>query len=243
MKKLLLAAVAALFAIPALAADLPTKAPQFQPTLSLATGGFYFGAWTTGGIGSVQGSALANLGPGVNPASVTAVEAGVGGLVGYLWNMPTCATCFLAAEGWFGWQNINGNTVGFSFSGPLMAKERLLYGADTGTIAAAFPQLFPFPVPPFPPSLGNITNIKPYLYFALDEDDVSLNVPGLAANKLWSVSPEFGLGAKGQVSASVAVDVFAGVKLPQKGVCVGSFAALGCAGMGTTAVVGMALNF
>jgi hypothetical protein len=244
VKKLLLASVCALASWSASAADLPTKAPQFQPALSLSTGGFYFGAWTTGGMGSVQGSALQGLGPGVNPATVTAVEAGVGGLVGYLWNLPnSCATCFVAAEGWFGWSNINGNTAGFSFSGPLMAKERLLYGADTATIAAAFPQLFPFPVPPFPGTLGNITNIKPYVYASIDEDDISLNVPGLAANKLWSVSPEFGLGMKGQVSASVAVDVFAGVKLPQKGVCIGTFAALGCAGLGTTAVVGLALDF
>jgi hypothetical protein len=238
MKKALLACT--LLASPAFAADLPTKAPYFQPNLSLATGGFYFGAWTTGGMGSVN--VTTNI-PGANPNSITAVEAGVGGLVGYLWNMPTCATCFLAAEGWLGWANINGATQGFSFSGPLMAKERVLYGADTATIAAAFPQLFPIGVPPFPPSLGNITNIKPYLYVAVDEDDVSLNVPGIAQNKIWSISPEFGLGAKGQVSASVAVDVFAGVKLPQKGACVGVLAAIACAGMGTTAVTGLALDF
>lgn len=246
MKKWLLATALALDGmVSAQAADLAVKAPpQFQPALSLATGGFYMGLWTTGNMGSIQGSALQTLGPGVNPSTITAVEAGIGGLVGYLWNMPNnCATCFLAVEGWLGWQNINGNAAGFSFSGPLMAKERVLYGADTATIAAAFPSLFPFPVPPFPPSLGNITNIKPYLYAAVDEDDVSLNVPGIAANKIWSVSPEFGLGMKGQVSATVAADVFAGVKLPQKGVCVGVLAATACAGMGTTAVVGLALDF
>lgn len=226
------------------AADLPRKAPEIPYSLNLATGGLYFGAWTTGNMGSVQGSALQTLGPGVNPNSVTAVEAGVGGLVGYLWNLPqNCATCFFAVEGWLGWANVNGGTQGFSFSGPAMAKERILYGADTATIAAAFPQLFPFPVPPFPSNLGNITNIKPYIYAAIDEDDVSLNVPGIGANRIWSVAPEFGLGAKGQVSATVAVDVFAGVKLPQKGVCVGVFTTEACAGMGTTVVGGVALDF
>lgn len=241
MKKWLLASsLLALSVGMASAADLPVKAAPIIPQLSLASGGFYMGLWTTGNMGSINvNTPLA----GANPNSITAVEAGIGGLVGYLWNMPTCATCFLAVEGWLGWANINGNSVGFSFSGPLMAKERLLYGADTATIAAAFPQLFPFPVPPFPSNLGNVTNIKPYLYFAVDEDDVSLNVPGVAENKIWSVSPEFGLGAKGQVSNTVAVDVFAGVKLPQKGVCIGVLAATACAGMGTTAVVGMALDF
>lgn len=242
MKKLLLATVYSLLASwSAVAADLPAKAPAFQPALVLANGGFYFGAWTEAGMESVTPTGSIT---GANPNSITSVDAGVGGLVGYLWNLPNnCATCFVAVEAWFGWQNVNGNAQGFSFSGPAVFKQRVLYGADTATIASAFPTLFPFPVPPFPSTLGNITNIKPYVYGAIDEMDVSLNVPGLGANRLYSISPEFGLGAKGQVSASVAVDVFAGVRLPQKGVCVGSAALIGCAGMGTAAVTGVALDF
>jgi hypothetical protein len=241
MKKLLLATVCALVSWSASAADLPTKAQPIPYTLNLANGGFYFGIWSEAGMESVTPS-----GPitGANPNSITSVDAGIGGLVGYLWNLPNnCATCFVAVEAWAGWSNVNGNAAGFSYSGPAMLKQRILYGADTATIAAAFPQLFPFTPPPFPGNLGNITNIKPYVYAAVDELDVSLNVPGLGSNRLWSISPEFGLGAKGQVSASVAVDVFAGVRLPQKGVCVGVAAALGCAGMGTAAVTGVSLDF
>lgn len=222
-------------------ADLPLKANAIQPNLVLTTSGFYFGLYTTGGMGSIQGSAL-QVAPGVNPNTITAVEAAVGGLVGYYWVMPTCATCFAAVEGMFGWQNVNGNSAGFSFSGPASFKQRLLYGADTATIASLFPTLFPIPLPGFPSTLGNVTNIKPYIYAAIDEDDVSLTVFE-SANRTWSVAPEFGLGALGQVGATTVVDVFAGVKLPQRGVCVGAFALDACANLGTTAVVGAAFKW
>lgn len=227
------------------AADLPTKekprAVQPQPLLSLNTSGLYFGLYSIGGMGSIQGSAL-QVNPGVNPNSIVATEASIGGLIGYYWTMPTCSTCFVALEGMFGWQNVNGSTPGFAFSGPAAFKQRVLYGADTATIASVFPTIFPFPVPGFPSSLGNITNIKPYIYASADEDDVSLNVGG-AANRTWSLSPEIGVGALGQVSASTVIDVFAGAKFPQKGTCVGFLAPQACAGEGTTAVVGMALKW
>lgn len=245
MKKLLL--LRAAFAVltscnPVFAADLPAKAaPMAIRDLNLNANGLYFGLWSTGGMSSIQGSAL-QVNPGVNPNSIVATEAAIGGLIGYHWAMPSCATCFLEVEGMFGWQNINGATPGFAFSGPAVFKQRVLYGADTATIAQLFPTLFPFPVPGFPASIGNITNIKPYIYASADEDDISINVGG-SANRTWSLSPEIGVGALGQISASTVIDVFAGAKFPQKGACVGFEAAQACAGLGTTAVVGLALKF
>jgi hypothetical protein len=224
---------------PVFAADLPTKAPAFAPALSLDTTGLYFGLWTTGGMGTVQGSAVQVT--GANPNSITATEAAIGGLVGYYWAMSN-STQFIAVEGMLGWQNVNGNAQGFSFDGPVTGKIRFMTGAPVSTIMAAFPQLFPFPVPGFPSNVGNITNIKPYLYAAPVFDDVSVNV-GAGANRTWSIAPEFGVGMLGQVSPTTAVDVFAGVKLPQKGACIGFAAGTACAGMGTTAVAGLAFKW
>lgn len=223
------------------AADLPVKARAIpvQPNLDLNVNGFYFGLWTTGGMGSIQGSAVTAT--GVNPNSITATEAAIGGLVGYYWTVPN-STQFVAIEGMLGWQNVNGNSQGFAFSGPATAKQRVLTGAPVSTIMNLFPTLFPFPVPGFPPNIGNITNIKPYIYASVDEDDVSVNVNG-SANRTWSISPEIGVGALGQVSPTTVVDVFAGAKFPQKGACVGFEAGIACAGMGTTAVVGMGLKW
>jgi hypothetical protein len=189
-------------------------------------------------MGSVQGSAVTTT--GVNPNTITSTEAAIGGLVGYYWAMPS--TQFFAIEGMLGWQNINGNAQGFAFDGPVTGKIRFMTGAPVSTIMNLFPTLFPFPVPGFPPNIGTVTNIKPYIYGAPDFDDVSLNV-GASQARTWSVSPEIGVGMLGQLSPTTAIDVFAGAKFPQKGACVGFQAATACAGMGTTAVVGLALKW
>lgn len=231
-------ALAILLASTALAsaADLPVKAAPY--TLSLDTTGLYFGIWSTGGMGSVQGSAVTVT--GVNPNTITSTEAAIGGLVGYYWSMPS--TQFFAIEGMLGWQNVNGSAQGFAFDGPVTGKIRFMTGAPVSTIMQLFPTLFPFPVPGFPPNVGNITNIKPYIYGSPDFDDVSLNV-GASSARTWSVSPEIGVGMLGQLSPTTAIDVFAGAKFPQKGACVGFEASVACAGMGTTAVAGVAIKW
>jgi hypothetical protein len=237
-------ALLCLLAFPTLtpAADLQPKArPLAIEHLDLNVNGVYFGLWSTGGLGSIQGSAL-QVNPGINPNTITATEAAIGGLVGYYWQLNAATGQFVALEGMLGWQNINGNSQGFSFSGPATGKIRVLTGAPAATIAAFFPQLFPFPVAGFPASIGAVTNIKPYIYGAVDFDDVSVNVGGLA-NRDWNIPPELGLGMLGQVSPTMVVDVFAGVKLPQRGLCVGPAGAAACAGMGTTAVAGFALKW
>lgn len=229
--------------VPAMAADMPAKAVPVNLFAGYpATNGFYFGIYTIGGMGSVSPSATGPIAAGVNPNSLTTNEASVGGLLGYAWNVPS-SQMFVATEAMFGWNNINGTAQGFAFSGPAAFKQRIMVGAPVSTIASLFPN-FGLTIPPFPalPNGAVITNIKPYLYGALNEDDLSIDVGG-KSNTTWGLAPEVGAGALGQVTPSTVVDVFAGVKFPQKGVCVGVEAGLACAGKGTTAVAGLAFKW
>lgn len=220
------------------AADMPIKAPKLAIAYPLASG-VYFGVGTLGGGGTVSASV-----PGVNQNSLVSNEIGVAGIVGYVWNMPN-SQYFAAVEGWFGWTNFNGSAQGFSFTGPATFTQRTMIGAPLHDIAALFPTLN-LAVPPFPPlPNGQVaTNIKPYLFGSVTEEDISIDL-GLASNKAWRVAPGIGIGMLGQLTTGSVVDVFAMTRFPQKGVCVGAGLPAGqvCGGVGTTYLAGLALKW
>ena len=86
-----------------------------------------------------------------------------------------------------------------------------------------------------------MSNVKPYLFASISEDDVSLNF-GNTSNKDWRVSPGFGIGALGQVTPATVIDVFAMMKFPQKGFSVGpGITASG--GIDTQFLAGLALKW
>lgn len=227
----------------AFAADMvPLKAP---PKLSLAypaTNGFYFGIGTMGGGGTVSATV-----PGVNANSLISNEIGVAGILGYVWNMPN-SQYFAGVEGWFGWTNFNGATTGFSLTGPATFTQRVMVGAPLSDIAALFPTLN-LQVPPFPTLPGGqvASNIKPYIFGSLTEDDITLDIggPGAGSNKDWRLAPGLGIGMLGQLTSGSVVDVFAMTKFPQKGVCVGNGLPKGqaCGSVGTTYLAGLALKW
>jgi hypothetical protein len=243
MKKLLLGLLAcAALCGSAVAADLtlPAKAP---PKINIAypsTSGIYFGIGTLGGGGTVSATV-----PGVNSNSLVSNQIGVAGIVGYVWNVPGSAY-FAAAEGWFGWQNFNGAQQGFSLTGPATFTQRVMVGAPLNDIAALFPTLN-LQVPPFPTLPGGqvASNIKPYLFGSLTEEDVTLDIAGMGSNKDWRLSPGMGVGMLGQLTSGSVVDVFAMTKFPQKGVCIGAGLPAGqaCGSVGTTYLAGLALKW
>lgn len=210
-----LAFALALLVTPAAAADIPLKAPVL-PTAYPATSGFYFGVGTMGGGGNANVTV-----PGVNSAALVTNQISANVLIGYVWNVPN-SQLFTAAEGWFGWQNFNGNTPGFSFTGPATFTQRLKLGAPLADVAALFPNwgLTPPPFPPLPNG-QTATNIKPYLEVHFNEEDVTLAVAGTGSNKNWMFSPGIGVGAIGQLTSGSVVDVAALIDFPQKGICVG----------------------
>jgi hypothetical protein len=224
------------------AADMVVKAapkPAFLTAAYPLTSGIYFGVGTLGGGGKVSASV-----PGVNSNSLISNEIGVAGIVGYVWNVPN-SQYFAAVEGWFGWTNFNGASQGFSLTGPATFTQRVMVGAPLNDIAALFPT-FNFQVPPFPPlPNGQVaSNIKPYLFGSLTEEDVSIDF-GAASNRDWRLSPGMGIGMLGQLTSGSVVDVFAMTKFPQKGVCVGTGLPNGqaCGSVGTTYLAGLALKW
>lgn len=220
------------------AADLPVM--KALPKIAYpATQGFYFGLGTLGGGGKVDASV-----PGVNQNSLVSNEIGVAGIVGYVWNMPN-SQYFAAVEGWFGVTNFNGASQGFSLSGPATFTQRAMVGAPLSDIAALFPTIN-ISVPPFPPLPGGqvATNIKPYLFGSVTEEDISIDF-GAMSNRDWRISPGVGIGMLGQLTSGSVVDVFAMTKFPQKGVCVGNGLPQGqaCGSVGTTYLAGLALKW
>jgi hypothetical protein len=225
--------------VPALAADLPIKAPPVNPLFSgypYASSGFYFGLNTIAGGGSIQAS-----GPGVNPNSVTEVQGAIGGTVGYVW---ASQNVFYAVEAMFDAQNLNGNAQGFSLTGPASFEQRFKIGTPLANFLSLFPTLGLPTTPPFP-SLPNgqvATNIHPYLMAGLHEDDVSVNF-GQASNTAWSFAPSVGVGMMGQLANGIAADVWSEVVFESKSVCVGVALGNVCGNAGTKVLVGLGIYY
>jgi hypothetical protein len=242
MKRIACLLLGTVLCSPAFAADMkpfPVKAPLLS-TAYPSTSGIYFGVGTLGGGGTVTADI-----PGVNQNSLVSNQIGVAGIVGYVWNVPNSAY-FAAAEGWFGWQNFNGSAQGFSLTGPATFTQRVMVGAPLNDIAALFPT-FNLQVPPFPTLPGGqvASNIKPYIFGALTEDDITVDIAGMGSNKDWRLAPGMGVGMLGQLTSGSVVDVFAMTKFPQKGLCFGNGLPQGqaCGGVGTTYLAGLALKW
>lgn len=224
------------------AADMPLKAPV-NPFAYPSANGFYFGIGTLGGGGNANVSTAQAVALNLNSASLVTNQISVNGVVGYAWNVPN-SQMFAAVEGWFGFNNFNGNAPGVSFDGPATLTQRFMFGAPLAAISDVFPTLG-LHAPAFPalPSGQAVSNVKPYLFGSISEDDVSLNFGGIA-NKEWRVSPGFGVGALGQITSGTVIDVFAMMKFPQKGLTIGAPAGtMASGGIDTQYLAGLAIKW
>ena len=219
MKKLLLAIT--LLCSPVMAADLATKAPlpPIPTAYPYQTSGLFFGLYTEGGGGTVAATA-----PGVNPASLTTTDAGLGFTVGYAWGQRGNNFAY-TVEGDFGFTNFNGNNAGFALQGPLSFEQRFVVWtpfSNLQQLLPSFPNIFGT-VPPFPALQPNVTasNIQTGLGFGVREKDVSLAFAGLQANKEWLVEPVVKLMAMEQLSNGTALRAWAGVAIPTQGHFIG----------------------
>lgn len=240
LKKFAIVAALAALALPAAAADLPTKAPPRSSALfsgyPYSGSGFYFGINSLGGGGSV-----AAAGVGVNPNSVVSTEMGLGGTLGYVYGN---GNVFYAVEAMFDWNNFNGSAPGFSFGGPATFEQRVKVGTPLNNFLSLFPSLNLPTVPPFP-SLPNgqvATNIHPYLSAGLREDDVSLNF-NLSRDRAWKVMPVLGTGMMGQLTNGVAIDTWVEVGFGDTGLCAGALPTGGCGKIGNQYRVGLGLYY
>lgn len=249
-KFLALAAVAASLAIvatmPARAADLPLKAPDQPNWESIFKGypygssGFFFGIYTEGGGGSVNGTV-----PGVGSASLTTTQAGVGGTIGYAWGKKGSPVAF-SVEGDFGWTNFNGNTAGLSLSGPASFEQRFVMFTPLASVVSLLPN---FPslgtIAPFPtlPAGVSTSNLQVGLMAGVDENDISPNFPGIAANHEWRVAPMIGLVSMEQLSNGMAVRAWVKTVFPERGVCIGPIATAACGNISQQVKAGVGFYF
>lgn len=191
MKKLALAISAlGLLAGPALAADLPVKAPLSNfslgtyPTLN----GLIVGIYTEGGGSSVTATA-----PGIPAASLTTTTAAIGATVGYMFT-PRGSNISYSVEADVCVKNFNGNNAGFAVSGPRCFEERLMVYAPWQNLLAALPS-FPNPftgISAFTlpagvkPAGAMLAGIGGGFY----EQDISTAFAGVQSSSVWRANPE-----------------------------------------------------
>lgn len=246
MRNLLAAAVVALMALAsaASAADMATKAPPSGANAIFngypyGSSGLFFGVFTEGGGGSVNGSV-----PGVGSASLTETQAGVGGTIGYAWGQKNSPVA-VSVEADFGWTNFNGNSAGLGLSGPLAFEQRFVMFTPLASVLNLLPN---FPslgtVAPFPAAPAGVTtsNLQVGFMGGLDENDISANFPGLSSNEEWRVAPMIGLVAMEQLSNGLAMRTWVKTIFPDKSICVGPVANA-CGGLGQQVKAGVGFYF
>jgi hypothetical protein len=209
----------------ALAADLPmiTKAPPVVTPI-FASNHFYMGFNFGGAAGTVD--AVTPTGAG----KFTQANGQMGVTLGYGWKLANNA--FVAIEGDFDALGQSGNALnGLSLNGPMAFDQRLVYGGGAfDTVMQTLQGIFNFgAVPGFPqPPVGqSAINTKMYGFVGIFEADRSANF-GLAANKVWEIGPEVGMGIRTQYSSGMATDVSTFALLHDKSQCVGSIQGPAC---------------
>lgn len=243
---LLLAAVSTA----AVAADLApiTKAPKPRVLLTYMGSGTYFGLGT---FMEADRSVLTSQ----NGTDVTAYTAGgsVFGVAGYMWGD---GTTWKAVEVMASYQNLGGpmansplavsnmnSSVGFT--------ERFMIGGPIAGLLSMLPNLSTvFPTLPVPP-LG-ASNVHPYLFAAVHEDQIGLDY-NLQAAKVWRVRAGLGAGVQSVMGTAgnapgaspVTLDIWAEYLIPGTGITVGapSDGTLATANLGGGARVGSSLKY
>lgn len=219
--KILVAALAVSLFLPrgAMAGDIagPAAAVKAAPVQAFGTSGLYFGIFTEGGGGSVNASVA-----GVNQASLTTNQIGIGGAVGYAWSLQNSA--FMAIEGMAKVNNVNGSAAGFSWDGPASFTERFKIGVPLDKVLAVIPNLGLPTAAPFPvlPQGTTLLNTKSYLFGAFHQDDNSYSVAGLPAFSAVKLSGGVGTGMIGQLSNGTALDAWAEVVFANSAHCFGA---------------------
>lgn len=217
--KTTLAALAALLVGPALAADLPVKAPVAQAVPFYAPyngSGWYFGLEAGGGAGSAGVSGV----PGVNNAALTVTDGLVGGIVGFSSDMSN-GQRYWFAEADIGWNNLNGNTAGFSLTGPLTLQGLVGVGAPASQVLAWLPT-FGLTAPTLPGLPPGVTASNPHVYFAagVDISDISTSF-NLASNTDWQFAPLVAMGLESQLSSGGTIGARVEDVFQASAVCVG----------------------
>lgn len=217
-----------LMATPAIAADLPVKAPMFgaYPTTKC---GLYYGLGTGGSAVAVTGGVVGDR----------IVQGELDALIGY--TCPLSATGFWFIEGSVGINNVNGAVNGLALSGPLVLIQRAGAGSPINNWFNPFGNTLALPSLPALPSGVTAGPANGYFFAGLVEQDISTQIGLDQHNKVWLVAPLLGVGLLSRFSDGVVVDTWAGWQLNSQSFCPGGGTT--CGKMGNGGRIGVSFKY
>lgn len=237
----LLAMLLGVFALPALAANLPLKAPAPVYSGYPAISGWYFGLYSEVGAGSSTITDPAVV--GASTGKVFDASADFGGLVGYVRcsgagspAMPNASGFCISVEASVGWQNLNAQSTGLSITGPLVLGQGVSVSTPLSNIISMLPSFNIFgnaPTPGLPALPSGVTAGSGTLglWLGVKEQDVSAQFLTSAA-KAWAISFEVGPEMRWRLSNNMAAVVRTVYVPPTNEFCVASGRNQNCAGIG-----------
>lgn len=219
MKRLLLIAALAASALlsPALAADLPIKAPKI-----LAAGYPYQGSGFYAGIGAVGAVLSADVGANTGGSSIFSAGAAIDLTAGYQF---TTGTNWYAFEASAQYTNMGGSVAcgvnACSVSSKWGFEQRGLIGFPIQQVLSVLPNfgtLFPG-LPPLPNGVTT-TSSHPYVFVGIREDDRSAMF-ALAQAQVWTIQPVVGMGLRSQWTNGLVADTSVGCTFADTGLQLG----------------------
>lgn len=228
MKKLLLATAITALAGSAIAADLPVKSPLLS---GYPVGcGFYYGVGTGGSAGAVNGAVV----------GTQIVQGELDAIIGY--TCPFGGKGFWFAEGSVGINNINGSVNGLALSGPVVLMQRAGAGTPINNLFNPFGTSLSMPSLPTLPAGVTASNVNPYLFVGVVEQDVATQLGLDAHDHQWLVAPLLGVGGLTRLSNGVVVDTWAGWQLNSQSFCPNDGTGR-CAKLGNAGRVGVSFKY
>lgn len=249
MRKLLMvtAALVAL-SVPAMAADMPLKAPPVNPIYTgypYGSSGLFYGAYVEGGGGPVNASAV-NAVTGVSTAGLVELNAAAGVTVGYAWGTPSSNVAY-SVESDIGMTNFNGSSQGLSASGPLEGEIRAVAFTPLANITQYIPGFASLgTLPPFNALPAGVTasHTQVGLMAGMHWNDISLDFQGLSSNKEFRAAPMIGLVQMEQLSNGLALRTYVKTVFPSQSLTVGPIPSkMANGGLGQQVIAGASLLF
>lgn len=219
-KALLIALASTCLSGAAFAADMAVKANPLTAGYPTVHCGMYYGVNTAGSTAFMSNAVV----------GTQVAQAAIGLTVGYSCPLSADGSSFAFIDGDFDIANLNGNSNGFAFTGPLKFEQRVGFGTPISTMLNVIPGFSSLPAVPslIPLPAGvSVNTSSPYIFVGLHEDDVG-QFNNLAANKEYLISVGFGIGLKTRLSNQVVFDPYVEAILPSTRACIGPLTGSAC---------------
>jgi hypothetical protein len=228
-KTFLIAAALVALSVPAMAADMPVKAPPV-PFAYPAGNGWY-------GIVGTEG------GGGTNSLVTNTASVYLG--LGYAWRPVANSPMFSALEGKIGYTNLNGSAPGLSFQGPVDIHVRYLIGVPLDQIAKFIPGTgIQMPASIILPAGVSALSQNFYMAPGLHISDDSLSFMGKKSNAVWGVAPSFTpAGLQTTLSNGGMIDTYVETRINDNGLCTNTTFSRACGRANLEVMAGLDYKF